>query len=94
MSSNKKTRYIPIIIAVSMVAGVFIGTFYANRFSEERRGLGIITPTSNKLNGLLRIINDQYVDTVDMGELIEDAMPQILGELDPHSSYIRFQQRS
>ena len=39
MSSNKKTRYIPIIIAVSMVAGVFIGTFYANRFSEERRGL-------------------------------------------------------
>ena len=88
MSSNKKTRYIPIIIAVSMVAGVFIGTFYANRFSEERRGLGIITPTSNKLNGLLRIINDQYVDTVDMGELIEDAMPQILGELDPHSSYI------
>ena len=88
MSSNKKTRYIPIIIAVSMVAGVFIGTFYANRFSEERRGLGIITPTSNKLNGLLRIINDQYVDTVDMEELIEDAMPQILGELDPHSSYI------
>lgn len=88
MSSNKKTRYIPIIIAVSMVAGIFIGTFYANRFSEERRGLGTITPTSNKLNGLLRIIDDQYVDTVNMGELIEDAMPQILGELDPHSSYI------
>lgn len=88
MSSNKKTPYIPIIIAVSMVAGVFIGTFYANRFSEERRGLGIIAPTSNKLNGLLRIIDDQYVDTVNMEELIEDAMPQILGELDPHSSYI------
>ena len=35
-----------------------------------------------------RIIDDQYVDTVNMGELVEDAMPQILGELDPHSSYI------
>lgn len=45
-------------------------------------------PGAGKLNGLLHIINDQYVDTVNMGELIEDAMPQILGELDPHSSYI------
>ena len=89
METNRKTRYIPIIIAVSIVAGIFIGTFYANRFSENKRGLGIIgTTTSNKLNGLLRIIDDQYVDTVNMGELIEDAMPHILGELDPHSSYI------
>ena len=89
METNRKTRYIPIIIAVSIIAGIFIGTFYANRFSENKRGLGIIgTTTSNKLNGLLRIIDDQYVDTVNMGELIEDAMPQILGELDPHSSYI------
>ena len=88
MESNKKTRYIPIIIAVSIVAGIFIGTFYANRFSEQNRGIGIISSTSNKLTGLLRIIDDQYVDTVDMNELIEDAMPQILGELDPHSSYI------
>ena len=88
MESNKKTRYIPIIIAVSIVAGIFIGTFYANRFSEQNRGIGIISSTSNKLTGLLRIIDDQYVDTVNMSELIEDAMPQILGELDPHSSYI------
>lgn len=88
MESKRKTSHIPIIIAISIVAGICIGTFYANRFSDNRRGPDIITPTSNKLNGLLRIIDDQYVDTVNIGELIEDAMPQILGELDPHSSYI------
>ena len=88
MESNKKTRYIPIIIAVSIVAGIFIGTFYANRFSENKTGYGIISNTSNKLNGLLNIIDNQYVDTVNISELTEDAMPQILGELDPHSSYI------
>ena len=60
--------------------------FYANHFSGNK--LGIINTSSNKLNALLRIIDDQYVDTVNMGELVEDAMPQILGELDPHSSYI------
>lgn len=86
MSKNRTSRFIPVIIAVSIVAGILIGTFYANHFSGNR--LGIINTSSNKLNALLRIIDDQYVDTVNMGELVEDAMPQILGELDPHSSYI------
>ena len=89
MSQNNKTRHIPLLIAVSVVAGIFIGTFYANRFANnDSNGLGIVTSTSNKINGLLGIIDEQYVDTVNMSELIEDAMPQILGELDPHSSYI------
>ncbi len=87
MNSNPKIRYIPIIIAVSIVAGIFIGTFYANRFSGSPQGIGR-AGSSNKINGLLRIIDDQYVDTVNMSELIDDAMPQILRELDPHSSYI------
>lgn len=37
---------------------------------------------------MLRIIDDQYVDTVNISDLVEEAMPQILSELDPHSSYI------
>ena len=86
--SKNKIRYIPIIIAVSIVAGIFIGPFYAKRFTDPRQQIGTIAPTSNKLNGLLRIINDQYVDTVNLKDLVEDVMPQVLGELDPHSSYI------
>lgn len=86
MSKNRTSRFMPVIVAVSIVAGILIGTFYANHFSGNK--LGIINTSSNKLNALLRIIDDQYVDTVNMGELVEDAMPQILGELDPHSSYI------
>ena len=50
--------------------------------------MGIINTSSNKLNALLRIIDDQYVDTVNMSTLVEEAMPLILGELDPHSTYI------
>ena len=86
MSQYKTSRYIPIIIAISIVVGITIGTFYANQFSNNR--IGIINTSSNKLNGLLQIIDNKYVDTVNIHELIEDAMPQILGELDPHSSYI------
>ena len=83
---NNNTRFIPFLLAICLIAGIAIGTFYANHFSGNE--LGIINTSSNKLNALLRIIDDQYVDTVNMGELVEEAMPQILSELDPHSSYI------
>ena len=76
----------PLIMALCVVMGIFIGTFYANHFSGNR--LSIINSSSNKLNNLLHIIDDQYVDTVNVNDLVEKAMPQILSELDPHSVYI------
>lgn len=81
-----KHRVTPLLMAISMVAGVIIGTFYASHYSGNR--LNIINTGSNKLNYLLQLIDNNYVDTVDMTSLVEDAMPQILSELDPHSSYI------
>ena len=85
MSSNKN-RLMPFPLAICLVAGILIGTFYTNHFSGNK--LGIINTSSNKLNALLHIIDEQYVDTVSMFNLVEEAMPQILAELDPHSSYI------
>ena len=85
MSSNKN-RLMPFLLAICLVAGILIGTFYTNHFSGNK--LGIINTSSNKLNALLHIIDEQYVDTVSMFNLVEEAMPQILAELDPHSSYI------
>lgn len=86
MSTRNSSRFTPIIIAISVVIGILIGTFYAKHFAGNR--LGIINGSSNKLNALLRIVDDQYVDTVNMANLVEKAMPQILAELDPHSTYI------
>ncbi len=86
MKLNKTLRYMPLMLAVSMVLGIIIGTFYANHFTGNR--LNIINSGSNRLNDLLHIIDDQYVDSVNMNELVEDAIPQILSELDPHSVYI------
>ncbi len=86
MSGNKSSRVIPVAVAISILAGIVIGIFYASHFSGNK--LGIINTSSNKLNALLGVIENQYVDTVDMYELVEDAMPMILGELDPHSLYI------
>lgn len=76
----------PLVMALCLVIGVLIGTFYANHFSGNR--LSIINTSSNKLNSLLHIIDDQYVDDVNMNDLVEKAIPQVLSELDPHSVYI------
>src|SRR5574344_1470881 len=86
MNQNRQSRYIPLIISISVVVGIAIGSFYANHFSGNR--LSIINTSSNKINDLLHYIDDQYVDTVNMTDLVEQAMPQILSELDPHSAYI------
>lgn len=82
----KSKRFMPLMLAVSMVIGIVIGSFYANHFSGNR--LSIIHSGSNRLNNLLRIIDDQYVDTINIDDLVEKAMPLILSELDPHSVYI------
>ena len=86
MSKNKSTRFTPLWMALSVVLGILVGTFYANHFSGNR--LNIINSSGNKLNNLLHVVDDQYVDTVNVNDLVEKAMPQILSELDPHSVYI------
>ena len=76
----------PLLMALCVVIGIIIGTFYANHFSGNR--LNIINSGSNRLNNLLHIIDDQYVDAVNIDSLVDMAIPQILSDLDPHSVYI------
>ena len=84
--NKKQNRYTPLLMAICVAVGIVVGTFLANRFSGNR--LNIINSGSNRLNNLLHIIDDQYVDAVDIDSLVDTAIPQILSDLDPHSVYI------
>lgn len=86
MNKLKSNRFTPLFMAISVVAGIMIGYFFANHFSGNR--LNIINNGSSRLNNLLHIIDDQYVDSVNIDDLVDKAIPQILAELDPHSVYI------
>ena len=83
---KKTNRYMPLLMALCVVVGILIGNFYANHFSGNR--LNIINSGSNRLSNLLHIIDDQYVDKVNIDSLVNNAIPLILAELDPHSVYI------
>lgn len=82
--SNEKARFVwvPLLVAIAIVGGIVIGKFFS---AETPFGQ---TPRYDKIESLLQCIEQQYVDTVNRNDLIENVMPKILGELDPHSAYI------
>ena len=81
---NDKFRIIyPILLAVAIVVGIYIGNSYNNSSISQLSNFG-----GNKINGLLYLINNEYVDSVNVDSLTERVIPKIIGELDPHSSYI------
>lgn len=86
MTKQNKNRFVPIWVSVGVVVGILLGSFFANHFSGNR--LSIINNSSNKVFDLFHLIDDQYVDSVNIPDLVERSLPQILKELDPHSTYI------
>ncbi len=77
--------YMPVIIAVAVVLGMMIGRYYNTSNTENRF---VIIPKVNKLDNVLNYIENEYVDAVSKNDLIEEAIPRVLEDLDPHSQYI------
>ncbi|MCB0408925.1 MAG: S41 family peptidase [Flavobacteriales bacterium] len=92
MNNNKNLFYIllPLIFAVCVVFGIYLGALLSKNNSEKT----LIFPnsikfnTANKINEILNFIDDTYVDSVDNKKLTENSIAAILAELDPHSYYI------
>lgn len=83
MDSEKKVRtWLPLWIGIGIAVGIFIGTKYG-QFSRS----GAVGGTG-KIDAVLNYIRESYVDTVNIRQLVEDALPNIIQELDPHSEYI------
>ncbi len=75
----------PIILAIGLAAGILIGATFSKPAVGEKMGLeGSIA----KFKEVLTLIERNYVDEVDVDELVEGAIVEMLDELDPHSTYI------
>lgn len=81
MSANKKFNIlIPIIIAVTFVGGMWAGRYFFNEKNSNTY--------NSKLNSVLSLINREYVDKINIDSIIEETLPELLANLDPHSTYI------
>lgn len=86
MSQNNSHKYwLPIVAAVCLVGGLFLGR---SLDYDTREG-----SAQHKLKEVFGVIEDHYVDPVDFDSLVELALPELLHNLDPHSSYIPAKQR-
>lgn len=76
---NISSVLLPLGIAAGVVGGIFIG-----KYEAVRR----LSPGQEKLQTILGLIRDQYVDDINVDSLMEQTIPEMLASLDPHSAYI------
>lgn len=79
-NNNKYGRFLPLAGALILAAGMWLGYCLADGDKAS--------DTQRKLVKVLEIIDDDYVDVVDIDSVIESALPLLLENLDPHSVYI------
>lgn len=83
MRKNREILF-PLVVAIAVIIGIYVGKNYDKLLTSST----IVYSGSNKIDGMLNIISNQYVDPIDIDSIIEKSMPKIIGELDPHSTYI------
>ncbi|URW79797.1 S41 family peptidase [Xiashengella succiniciproducens] len=90
MSYKNSLRQVvlPLVLAAVLAGGVFIGKTFSSPGDVSPGSRLFIYPQTNKIDAVLRLIEEQYVDTVDKVELTESLIPEILKNLDPHTVYI------
>ena len=83
---SKKSQFFWVICLALLCLN--IGFYAGNRIRMRQPQIKILRTEQNKINEALQVINENYVDTVDLKRLSEKAVEKIISELDPHSSYI------
>ena len=77
----------PIIVALAIVAGMFINSLFIRKDIQNKREL-FLPVQGSKMDMILNMINHSYVDTVDIKKIEEGAVEAIIKDLDPHTVYI------
>ncbi|WP_064966450.1 S41 family peptidase [Tenacibaculum ovolyticum] len=77
---------LPIYLSIAVVFGILIGTFFSN--GNSTNFIGKNSSNEKKIKRLIDYIQSDYVDNVNTDELLDGAITEMLGKLDPHSVYI------
>ena len=76
---------LPIGLTIAIAVIAFAAGVLADR--HYRPSASAPSGRNPKVKAILDLINMEYVDTVDLGDLMERSIPLILRGLDPHTSY-------
>lgn len=85
---TSKQIYFPIVLAIVLVFGMWIGRVTMPSATSESGRRLLLYPQSGKLQSIINLIKEQYVDSIDVDKMEEKVIPEVLKNLDPHSVYI------
>jgi carboxyl-terminal processing protease len=82
--NSKKTIVSPIVVAVSLALGIFLGAKFFGGGSPILKSSGL----GNKYQEVLMNIKKSYVDEVDIDSLETYGLEKMLEKLDPHTALL------
>lgn len=92
MSETNNSNYqirLPLVLCIGLGAGVLIGASLGGKTQYTGSGRQSVS----KLQEVVSLIQQEYVDNPKTDELVDDAIQHMLGKLDPHSAYISAKDR-
>ena len=87
-NSRRPFIYLPIAFALVLVTGIVTGFYLFRSEFVQNHAFMRGANSGNTVNELIRFIDNNYVDTVDVQKLNNEAITGMLLSLDPHSVYI------
>jgi len=84
----KITVYLPLLFALVLILGILAGLRLAPRGISGSHVYPVNLSDYNKLSDIMNLIERNYVDTINIETIQEDAIKYVLENLDPHSQYI------
>jgi len=79
-----KAKVSTLFVAGAMLVGFVMGSLLTGQVHAE----STVYDKLRVFNQVLRFINDNYVEDVDTGKLVESGIRGMLEDLDPHSNYV------
>lgn len=86
MEGQENSKYqisLPLILCIGIAAGLLIGASLTGKPVGRTNGTDM-----EKLQEVLSLVQNEYVDKTKTDKLVDDAIEHLLGKLDPHSAYI------
>lgn len=85
--SGKLKVWLPLLFSIILIVGMVLG-FNLRDTLRVKRNITTIVQRNDRLEEIIDLINERYVDSINSNLLYKDAVNGILSNLDPHTVYI------
>ena len=86
-----KKYVFPTLTIACLLIGFLIGNAVSNKVNAQRfyiQNGQLFQQPDSKIDQLLQLMNQAYVDPIDVDSITDDVMMELVKRLDPHSAYI------